>query len=142
MLMRCEPDMAYGLHPIWRISDESALVVEIAFTWSLGFGSVGPVEARISLMMFELSSCLFADSAMNLVNDSSNVCLHSGYEEFPLLRWFERDFHPVLAGNCLSPPFSLSCEQLQLRTWEKLKALLDLEEPLEYEISQRSQGLL
>nr|GEV44388.1 hypothetical protein [Tanacetum cinerariifolium] len=79
MLMCCEPDMVYGLHPIRRISDELALVVEIDFTWSLGF------EDRISLMMFEFSSCLFADSAMNLVNDSSNVCLRSGYEEFSLL---------------------------------------------------------
>ncbi|GKD72590.1 leucine-rich repeat protein [Tanacetum coccineum] len=33
------------------------------------------------MIMFEFSSCLFADSAMNLVSDSSNV-----YEEFPLLR--------------------------------------------------------
>ncbi|GKD15375.1 hypothetical protein Tco_1199782, partial [Tanacetum coccineum] len=45
------------------------------------------VEARISLMMLEFSSCLFADSAMNLVSDSSNVCLRLGYEEFLLLRW-------------------------------------------------------
>ncbi|GKC16430.1 hypothetical protein Tco_1013212, partial [Tanacetum coccineum] len=85
MLLCCEPDTAYGLHPIRRISDELALVVEIDFTWSLGFGSVEP-EARISLIMFEFSSCLFADSAMNLVSDSSNIFLRSGYEEFPLLR--------------------------------------------------------
>ncbi|GJT55973.1 hypothetical protein Tco_0991027 [Tanacetum coccineum] len=90
MLLCCEPDTAYGLHPIRRISDESALAVEIDFTWSLGFGSVEPaasVEARISLIMFEFSSCLFVDSAMNLVRGSSNVCLRSGYEEFPLLHW-------------------------------------------------------
>nr|GEW42926.1 hypothetical protein [Tanacetum cinerariifolium] len=65
MLLCCNPDTTYGLHPIRRISDESILVVEIDFTWSLGFGSVEP-EARISLMMFEFSSCLFADSVMNL----------------------------------------------------------------------------
>nr|GEV10545.1 hypothetical protein [Tanacetum cinerariifolium] len=67
---------------------ESALVAEIDFTWSLGFGLVEPasVKARISLMMFEFSSCLFTDSDMNLVSDSSNVCLRSGYEEFMLLR--------------------------------------------------------
>ncbi|GKB08102.1 hypothetical protein Tco_0836386 [Tanacetum coccineum] len=40
MLMCCEPDTAYGLHPIWRISDESVLAVKIDFTWSLGFRSV------------------------------------------------------------------------------------------------------
>ncbi|GKA94641.1 hypothetical protein Tco_0816679 [Tanacetum coccineum] len=40
MLLCCKPDTAYGLLPIRRISDESALVVEIDFTWSLGFGSV------------------------------------------------------------------------------------------------------
>ncbi|GJZ53909.1 hypothetical protein Tco_0608794 [Tanacetum coccineum] len=98
MLLCCKPDMAYGLHPIRRISDESALAVEIDFIWSLGFGSVEPsrpliplssasVEARISLIMFEFSSCFFADLAMNLVSDFSNVCLRSGYKEFPLLHW-------------------------------------------------------
>nr|GEW43409.1 hypothetical protein [Tanacetum cinerariifolium] len=92
MLLCYEPDMVYGLNPIWRISDELALVVEIDFTWSIGFGSVEPgippipFSSRISLMMFEFSSCLFADSAMNLANDSSNVYLRSGYEEFLLLR--------------------------------------------------------
>ncbi|GJT88431.1 hypothetical protein Tco_1070148 [Tanacetum coccineum] len=79
MLLCYDPDTVYGLLPIWRISNESALVVEINFTWSLGF------EARISFMMFEFSSCLFADLAMNLVSDSSNICLRSGYEAFPLL---------------------------------------------------------
>nr|GEW64250.1 hypothetical protein [Tanacetum cinerariifolium] len=69
--------MAYGLNLIQRIADESALAVEIDFTWSFGFGFVEPdrppiplssasVEARISLIMFEFSLCLFADSAMNL----------------------------------------------------------------------------
>ncbi|GJT69568.1 hypothetical protein Tco_1028854 [Tanacetum coccineum] len=98
MLLCRETDMAYGLHPIQRISDESALAVEINFTWSLGFDSVEPgrppiplssasVEARISLIMFEFSSCLFGDLAMNLVSDSSNICLRFRYEEFLLLRW-------------------------------------------------------
>ncbi|GKB72499.1 hypothetical protein Tco_0933911, partial [Tanacetum coccineum] len=41
------------------------------------------VEAQISLIMFEFSSCLLADSAMNLVNDSSRLGLRSGYKEFP-----------------------------------------------------------
>ncbi|GJW53812.1 hypothetical protein Tco_0097897 [Tanacetum coccineum] len=45
------------------------------------------VEARISLIMFEFSSCLLADSVMNLVSDSSRLGLRSGYEEFPLFRW-------------------------------------------------------
>ncbi|GJU93120.1 putative reverse transcriptase domain-containing protein [Tanacetum coccineum] len=88
MLMCCEPDTAYGLHPIQRISDESALAVEIDFTWSLGFGSVEPgrpliplssasVEARISLFFVQVLLCLFTDSAMNLVSDSSNVVFRS-----------------------------------------------------------------
>ncbi|GKG10754.1 hypothetical protein Tco_0342154 [Tanacetum coccineum] len=85
MLLCCEPDTAYGIHPIRRISDESALVVEIDFTWSLVFAAL--VEARISLIMFEFSSCLFADSAISLISDSSNVYLRLGYEEFLLLRW-------------------------------------------------------
>ncbi|GJS33719.1 hypothetical protein Tco_0532101 [Tanacetum coccineum] len=45
------------------------------------------VEARISLIMFEFSSCHLADSAMNLVSDSSRLGLRLGYEEFPLFRW-------------------------------------------------------
>ncbi|GJW76576.1 hypothetical protein Tco_0138258 [Tanacetum coccineum] len=43
-------------------------------------------EAQISLIMFEFSSCLLADSAMNLVNDSSMLGLRSALEEFPLFR--------------------------------------------------------
>ncbi|GKG49565.1 hypothetical protein Tco_0516017, partial [Tanacetum coccineum] len=42
MLLYCEPDTTYELHPIRRILDESALVVEIDFTWSIGFGYVEP----------------------------------------------------------------------------------------------------
>ncbi|GKF33819.1 hypothetical protein Tco_0107019 [Tanacetum coccineum] len=45
------------------------------------------MEARISLIMFEFSSCLLADSVMKLVSDSSRLGLRSGYEEFPLFRW-------------------------------------------------------
>nr|GEW00123.1 hypothetical protein [Tanacetum cinerariifolium] len=43
-------------------------------------------RARISLMMVEFSSCLLADSAINLDSDSSVVSLRVVYEEFPLLR--------------------------------------------------------
>nr|GEY64080.1 hypothetical protein [Tanacetum cinerariifolium] len=88
-LLYCASDTAYSPDPIRRIVDELALTVEINFTWSLGFGLVESgrppiplysalVEAQISLIMFEFSSCLFADSAMNLVSDSSKVCLRSG----------------------------------------------------------------
>nr|GEV20263.1 hypothetical protein [Tanacetum cinerariifolium] len=82
-------DTVYGLDSIRRITDESALAVEINFTWSFEFGSVEPgrppiplssasVKARISLIIFEFSSRLFADSSMNLVSDSFKVCLRSG----------------------------------------------------------------
>ncbi|GJU65466.1 hypothetical protein Tco_1476866 [Tanacetum coccineum] len=117
----CVPDTAYGTHPIRRISEKSALVVEIDLTWSQWFVFVelgklpnplscktlficaiciskvlieapsfliaASVEARISLIMFEFSSCLLADSAINLASDSSRLGLRSGYEEFPLFRW-------------------------------------------------------
>ncbi|GJU78035.1 hypothetical protein Tco_1275105 [Tanacetum coccineum] len=86
MNLCCDPDTAYGPCSIRRISDKSTVAVEIDFTWSLGFVSVEP-EARISLMMFEFSSCLLADSAMNLASDSTIVSLRAGYEEFLLLRW-------------------------------------------------------
>ncbi|GJY00299.1 hypothetical protein Tco_0357317 [Tanacetum coccineum] len=79
MLLCCEPDTVYGLHPIRRISNESDLVVEIDFTWSLGFSFVEP-EAQISLIMFKFSSCLFADSAMNLVRFFNSISIR--YEEF------------------------------------------------------------
>ncbi|GKG09084.1 hypothetical protein Tco_0334916, partial [Tanacetum coccineum] len=78
MNLCCDPDTAYGPCSIRRILDKSAVAVEIDFTWSLGFISVEPVEARISLMMFELSSCLLADSAMNLASNSSIVSLRVG----------------------------------------------------------------
>ncbi|GJV63885.1 hypothetical protein Tco_1474713 [Tanacetum coccineum] len=71
MLLCCVPDTAYGPHPIRP-------------PWFLIAASV---EVRISLIMFEFSSCLLADSAMNLVSDSSRLGLRSGYEEFPLFRW-------------------------------------------------------
>ncbi|GJZ51566.1 hypothetical protein Tco_0606081 [Tanacetum coccineum] len=45
------------------------------------------VEAQISLIMFEFSSCLLADSAMNFVSDSSRLGLRSGHEEFLLFCW-------------------------------------------------------
>ncbi|GJR63407.1 hypothetical protein Tco_1505569 [Tanacetum coccineum] len=71
-LMCYEPDTAYGLHPIRRISDESALAVEIDFTWSLGFGSVEPdrppipLSYRISVICLRFSSCLCAESSRQL----------------------------------------------------------------------------
>nr|GEV72297.1 hypothetical protein [Tanacetum cinerariifolium] len=108
------------------IINESALAVEIDFTWSFRFGSVEPVrlliplssasvEARTSLIMFEFSSCLFADSAMNLVNDSSKVCLHSGsvrrieFTEYAIL--FGRTytlFRLYQSIRCLSRRFDTS----------------------------------
>ncbi|GJZ92644.1 hypothetical protein Tco_0664709 [Tanacetum coccineum] len=147
------------------------------------------VEARNSLIIYEFSSCLFADSAMNLVSDSSNVCLRSGYEEFPLLRCFSGNgtfrVKDLFSGNIepiikqdyflhinqivlgtfhqeLLKSFPSSKEafvmfllkvvnllyflcsassdlRLQLRTWEKLEALLDLESPMEYEIISSSE---
>ncbi|GKF78223.1 hypothetical protein Tco_0230693, partial [Tanacetum coccineum] len=54
MLLCCVPDTAYGPHPI-RCFNEAP--------WFLIAASV---EARISLIMFEFSSCLLADSAINL----------------------------------------------------------------------------
>nr|GEU56143.1 hypothetical protein [Tanacetum cinerariifolium] len=85
MLLRCDPDTTYGLHHIQCILDESALVVEIDFKWSLGFGSVEPGKARISLMMFEFSSCLFAESAMNLVDRVLQTACNKPLLEYSLL---------------------------------------------------------
>ncbi|GKF18659.1 hypothetical protein Tco_0063577, partial [Tanacetum coccineum] len=96
-LLCCVPDTAYGPHLIRRISEKSALVVEINLTWSRGFISVelsrlpNPLSSRISLIMFEFSSCFLADFAINLVSDSSRLCLRSGYEESPLFHWYNPD---------------------------------------------------
>nr|GEV07443.1 hypothetical protein [Tanacetum cinerariifolium] len=54
--------------------------VEIEFTWSSGLVSV-ELEAQISLMMVEFSSCLLADSAINLDSDSSIVSLRELYSK-------------------------------------------------------------
>ncbi|GKB54984.1 hypothetical protein Tco_0905737, partial [Tanacetum coccineum] len=73
-------DTAYWDDPIRRIEYESAsIVVEIDLTWSLGFILVklAYVVAQISLIKLEFSSCLFADSLMNLLRVSSIDCLHS-----------------------------------------------------------------
>ncbi|GKE27577.1 hypothetical protein Tco_1442961 [Tanacetum coccineum] len=42
------------------------------------------VEAQISLIKLEFSSCLFADSPINLLRVSSIDCLRSWYEGFAL----------------------------------------------------------
>ncbi|GKC40840.1 hypothetical protein Tco_1053224, partial [Tanacetum coccineum] len=42
------------------------------------------VVAQISLIKWEFSSCLFADSFMNFLRVSSIDCLHSWYEGFAL----------------------------------------------------------
>ncbi|GJT60096.1 hypothetical protein Tco_1003629 [Tanacetum coccineum] len=84
MLLCCVPDMAYGPHPIQHIPEKSALAVLIEAPWFLIAASV---EARISFIMFEFSSCLLADSAINLVSDSFRLGLRSGYEVFTLFRW-------------------------------------------------------
>ncbi|GKE82259.1 hypothetical protein Tco_1552259, partial [Tanacetum coccineum] len=77
MLLCYVTDTAYGSHLICI----SKVLIETP--WFLIAASV---EARISLIMFEFSSCLLADSTINLASDSSRLGLRSGYEEFPLFR--------------------------------------------------------
>nr|GEV42701.1 hypothetical protein [Tanacetum cinerariifolium] len=50
-------------------------------------GTSSSSEARISFIMFEFS-CLLANSAINLDNDSYMLGFQSGYKEFPLFRWW------------------------------------------------------
>nr|GEW60646.1 hypothetical protein [Tanacetum cinerariifolium] len=72
--------MAYWEDPIQHIGYESAsTIVEIDLTWSLGLVSVelASVEARISLIKLEFSSCLFVNSFINLLLVSSIDCLCS-----------------------------------------------------------------
>ncbi|GJT76884.1 hypothetical protein Tco_1043609 [Tanacetum coccineum] len=58
-------------------------------------------------MMFDFSSCLFADSAMNLVSDSSNVSLRSGYEEFLLLRCRNLALIAYTVLQIMNTPYSI-----------------------------------
>ncbi|GJW74203.1 reverse transcriptase domain-containing protein [Tanacetum coccineum] len=51
------------------------------------FRTAASVEARISLIMLEFYSCLFADSPINLLRVPSIDCLHSWYEGFALFLW-------------------------------------------------------
>ncbi|GKC44646.1 hypothetical protein Tco_1062368 [Tanacetum coccineum] len=74
---------------VWTTSDTTypkkiSLAVLIEAPWFL---IAALVEARISLIMLEFSSCLLADYAINLVSDSFRLGLQSGYEEFPLFCW-------------------------------------------------------
>ncbi|GKB06159.1 hypothetical protein Tco_0834392, partial [Tanacetum coccineum] len=56
MLLCCVPDMTYGPYPIRCLNRSSWFLIATS------------VEARISLIMFEFSSCLLADSAINFVD--------------------------------------------------------------------------
>ncbi|GKB97889.1 hypothetical protein Tco_0984026 [Tanacetum coccineum] len=51
---------------------------------ALWFLMIASVEARISLIKLEFSSCLFADSLMNFLRVSSIDCLHSWNEGLAL----------------------------------------------------------
>ncbi|GJS90653.1 hypothetical protein Tco_0773289 [Tanacetum coccineum] len=86
----CSVDTTYWEDPIRRIGYESAsTIVEIDLTWSLGLVLVelASIEARIFLIKLDVSSCLFADSLINLLRVSSIDCLHSWYEGFALFLW-------------------------------------------------------
>ncbi|GJV14806.1 hypothetical protein Tco_1360129 [Tanacetum coccineum] len=76
----CPVDTAYWYDQIWRIELASAsTVVEIDLTWSLGLVSVelASVEAQISLIKLEFSSCIFVNFPINLLRVSSIDCLRS-----------------------------------------------------------------
>ncbi|GJV59384.1 hypothetical protein Tco_1465484 [Tanacetum coccineum] len=73
---------------VWTTSD-TAYPRKISFTsfneapWFLIAASV---EARISLIMFEFSSCLLTDYAINLVSDSfRGLGLQSGYKDVSIV---------------------------------------------------------
>nr|GEV40440.1 hypothetical protein [Tanacetum cinerariifolium] len=82
MLLCCMPDTAYGPHLIQRISEKSALVVEIELTWSLWFFSVelGLVSDQdtksfhyfvgriLALLLYNVSQ------KVNMVNLSCETC--------------------------------------------------------------------
>ncbi|GJW58746.1 hypothetical protein Tco_0105477, partial [Tanacetum coccineum] len=55
-LLYCASDTTYGLDPIWRITYESSLAVEIDFTWSLGFGSIDSYSGNVTFRVKDLSS--------------------------------------------------------------------------------------
>nr|GEX44570.1 hypothetical protein [Tanacetum cinerariifolium] len=70
-------DLDMGSRQNWSSEDQRNVVI---------LGIAASIEAQISLMIFEFSLCLLADSTINLDSDSSIVSIRAGYEEFPLLR--------------------------------------------------------
>ncbi|GJU74312.1 hypothetical protein Tco_1265717 [Tanacetum coccineum] len=89
-LLCCVPDTAYGPHMVSWIclcragqASKPSFLQDLAHLSDLYFKG----RNRSSLIMFEFSLCLLADSTINLVSDSSIFVLRSGYEEFPLFRW-------------------------------------------------------
>ncbi|GJU60941.1 hypothetical protein Tco_1238707, partial [Tanacetum coccineum] len=80
----CPVDTAYWEDPIRRIGYESALMISKVLIDAPWLRMAASVEARISLIKLEFSSCLFADSLMNLLRVSSIDCLGSWYEGFAL----------------------------------------------------------
>ncbi|GKC69283.1 hypothetical protein Tco_1115166, partial [Tanacetum coccineum] len=82
---------------VWTTYDtmylkKSALAVEIDLTWSRGVCLYRAGQASKPSFLQDLAhlSDLYfqADSAINLVTDSSKLGLQSGYEEFPLFSWY------------------------------------------------------
>ncbi|GKF92973.1 hypothetical protein Tco_0279692 [Tanacetum coccineum] len=76
MLLCCVPDMAYGPYPIRRISNKSALAVEIDLTWSLGLVFVELGRLSNPLSCKTLLVCPISDSAINLVSDQDTKSFH------------------------------------------------------------------
>ncbi|GJW32978.1 putative reverse transcriptase domain-containing protein [Tanacetum coccineum] len=73
----CPVDMTYWEDPIRRIGHESASIISKVLIDAPWFRMAAFVEARISVIKLEFSSCLFADSLINLLRVSSIECLRS-----------------------------------------------------------------
>ncbi|GKF53585.1 hypothetical protein Tco_0160495 [Tanacetum coccineum] len=99
MLLCYEPDTAYGLRLIRCISDELALVVEIDFTWSLGFDSIESDRPPIPLSLI-LSVSVFDQDTKNF-----NCCI--GRILALLLYIVQVDRVLQTACNKLLPEYSL-----------------------------------
>ncbi|GJT41499.1 hypothetical protein Tco_0941364 [Tanacetum coccineum] len=134
-------ELAYGIwtqNSLTRNSDESALVVEIDFTWSLRFGSIEPGRPPIPLFVkpwsfdqFEFPSAFFPMSVFDSDTKSFYVVL---VESWPLMLYDVLQVDRVLQTACNkplpeysllplvgSPLCSVVIEQLMARSGTDLK---------------------
>nr|GEU71828.1 hypothetical protein [Tanacetum cinerariifolium] len=94
MLFCYEPDTMYGLHPIWRVLDESAFAVEINFTWSLRVQRIFVVALVKSWPCCSVLSCISFSG-----NDTFRFKDLSGGNIEPIIKQAEGQYTVMIIQN-------------------------------------------